>query len=103
MTRTTKQAAQRRLGRIAAVLALVGALLGALPGPTVVQAADPMGPTADQAVQLVDRPLSGHLDANASGSFAFYKFWYPADGTTATVKVDIVPDDIFILQHAGIY
>ncbi|HZQ99312.1 MAG TPA: hypothetical protein VFC93_10910 [Chloroflexota bacterium] len=88
------------LVRFACAALLAGALLGGI-GPA--QAADPMGPSADQAVQLVDRPLAGHLDADQYGRFAFYKFWYPSDGSTATVNVQIKPDDVYTMQKAGMF
>src|SRR5262245_5655649 len=87
-----------RLLRGAAALALGATLLapaaGAFAAPA--QSADPAQP-----VELTDQ-MSGHLVGGPAGHFAFYRFFYPADGTTATVNVEVSPDDPTILQNVGI-
>ncbi|HZQ99311.1 MAG TPA: hypothetical protein VFC93_10905 [Chloroflexota bacterium] len=93
----------RPLSRRAFVrLAGAGVLATSVLSSGIAFAADPQAASADQAVQLVDRPLSGHLDAGSGGHFAFYKFAYPADGSTATVNLMMTPDDPMVLQNAGL-
>src|SRR5689334_18108669 len=86
------------LVRGAAALALGAALLGpaanALAAPA--QSADP-----SQPVPLADQ-TTGHLVGGPGGHFAFYRFFYPADGSTATVNVEVTPDDPTILQNVGV-
>lgn len=83
-------------------IAGAGLLATSLMAAGAAAAADPQSATVEQAVALVDRPLTGRLEGNSGGSFAFYKFDYPGDGSTATVNVQITPDDPNVLRNAGI-
>jgi len=83
--------------RLLGVVAVVAATLA--PGASAL-AADPQAGSPGEAVPL-DRKLSGHL--NPGGGFAFYRFYYPADGSVATVNLDIMPSDPFILQNTGFH
>src|SRR5262245_15457567 len=67
---------------------------------TAALAADPVATSPDQAISL-SRKLTGHLDAGTGGHFAYYKFFYPADGSTATINAHFTPDDPVVLQNAG--
>src|SRR5262245_48556310 len=67
---------------------------------TAALAADPVATSPDQAISL-SRKLTGHLDAGTGGHFAFYKFTYAADGSTATINANLLPDDPVVLQNAG--
>jgi hypothetical protein len=79
-------------------LVLTVALLGgrAAAEPVAGQTDDP-----NQAL-LLDKAYAGHLDPGRDGHFAYYRFYYPADGSTATVNVQIYPDDATVLANAGI-
>jgi hypothetical protein len=79
--------------RILAAAAVVVAALA----PVSALAADPMANAPAQAIML-DREMTGSLAPNG---FAYYKFFYPADGTVATVNMNVVPDDSHILQNIG--
>ena len=68
---------------------------------TAAFAADPVATSPQQAISL-SRKLTGHLDPGTGGHFAFYKFFYPADGSTATINVNFTPDDATVLQNAGL-
>ena len=86
-----------RLRRFAgAVLIVASALLTA----TEAMAADTQTAVPGSAFTL-DRPLSGHLEAGSVGHFAYYRFIYPADGTTATINLQVWPDDPAVLKNAG--
>lgn len=81
--------------------AVAGALL-TLPLVGAARAADqPQTSIFEQAVPLVGRH-HGHLAGTTGGNFAYYRFYYPGDGTTATVYAQITPDDPGVLQTAGI-
>jgi hypothetical protein len=67
---------------------------------TAAFAADPVATSSDQAISL-SRKMSGHLDPGTGGHFAFYKFFYPGDGSTATVNANFTPDDSTVLTNAG--
>jgi hypothetical protein len=77
-----------------------GLVVASLLLPTAAFAADPVATNPQQAVSL-SRKLTGHLDAGTGGHFAFYKFVYPADGSTATINAHFTPDDPVVLQNAG--
>jgi len=68
---------------------------------TAAFAADPVATDASQAISL-SRKFTGHLDPGTGGHFAFYKFVYKADGSTATVNANFTPDDATVLQNAGL-
>ncbi|HEV8638685.1 MAG TPA: hypothetical protein VG370_31110 [Chloroflexota bacterium] len=86
-----------RTWRALAAAAMLVAALGPVGG---VAAADAQTADPAQAVPLT-RQLSGHL--NPAGSFAYYKFFYPADGSVATINLEVVPDDSFLLQNVGFH
>jgi hypothetical protein len=81
--------------RILAATAVVAAALA----PVSALAADPQASAPAQAIVL-DRQMAGSV---APGSFAYYKFFYPADGTVATINMDATPDDPFILANVGFH
>src|SRR5262245_34573543 len=83
--------------RLLAVLAVVTATLA--PAASAL-AADPQASSPEQAVAL-DKKLSGHLDP--AGGLAFYKFFYAADGSVATINMDVTPGDSFLLEHVGFH
>jgi hypothetical protein len=74
---------------------VLGGVAHAEDEPTVAQ-------TDDFAKALpLDRAYSGHLAAGRGGHFAYYKFFYAADGSTATVNVQVYPDDAVVLKNVG--
>ena len=79
--------------RILAVAAVIAAALA----PMSALAADPQASAPAQAIAL-DRQMTGSLAPNG---FAYYKFFYPGDGTVATVNMNVTPDDAHLLQNAG--
>ena len=81
---------------------LLGAAIAAVPLllPGGVSAAGPQAATADQAVPLT-QPMSGHLDPNSAGSFAYYSFSYPGDQSTVTIDLNVAPDDPTLLPLTG--
>jgi hypothetical protein len=84
--------------------ALAAALIAALAlAATGASAADPTAQQTDQFEQAptLDRPYAGHLPAGRNGHFAYYRFFYPADGSTATINVQMFPDDAIVLKNAG--
>jgi hypothetical protein len=83
------------MGAAALLACALGPAAGAL-------AADPQAVAPEQAIRL-DRQLSGHLDAGAGGHFAYYKFFYPADGSTVTVNLEVRPDDPAVLPNVGFH
>jgi hypothetical protein len=87
----------RHLARAIGAGLIVASML--LPA-TAAFAADPVATNPQQAVSL-SRKLTGHLDAGTGGHFAFYKFFYAADGSTATINAHFTPDDSTVLQNAG--
>src|SRR5688500_12979286 len=82
----------RSLRVLAAAMVVVAALV-----PASAFAADPMASSPSQAITL-DREMSGALAPNG---FAYYKFFYPADGTVATANMNVVPDDVHLLGNVG--
>ena len=82
----------RSLRILAAAAVFVAALV-----PTSALAADPMANAPSQAIAL-EREMSGSLAPNG---FAYYKFFYPGDGTVATINMNLVPDDVHILANVG--
>src|SRR4051812_19021164 len=85
-------------GLLAAGLIAVGAL-----GVGGAAAAEPTAQQSDRFDQAptLDQPYAGHLKAGRDGHFAYYRFYYPADGSTATVNVQMWPDDAIVLKNAG--
>lgn len=78
------------------VLAAVAVVVAAL-APFSAGAADPQANTPSQAISL-DREMSGTLAPNG---FAFYRFFYAADATTATINMNTVPDDVHLMANVG--
>jgi hypothetical protein len=76
---------------------VLAAALGPVGG---VAAADLQASNPSQAVPLTQQ-LTGHL--NPAGSFAYYRFTYPADGSVATVNMNVTPDDAALLQDVGFH
>jgi hypothetical protein len=88
-------------GRWARTLAVLGLTLAL--GGSPAAAADPVAQQTDDFAKapLLDRTFAGHLDPGRDGHFAYYRFFYPADGSTATVNVQMFPDDTVVLRNAG--
>lgn len=84
----------------AAAAALI-VLMTSAPAGAAAQTGDPIAQSAETAITL-SRKLTGTLPANSSGSFAFYKFFYPGDGKTVSINAHFRPDDPLVLQHAGL-
>ena len=95
MANSLRLVALRGVGAAAVVVWALGPAAGAL-------AADPQAVAPEQAIRL-DRPLSGHLNAGGGGRFAYYKFFYPADGTTVTLNLEVRPDDPAVLPNVGFH
>ena len=95
MANSLRLVALRGVGAAAVLASALGPAAGAL-------AADPQAVAPEQAIRL-DRPLSGHLDGGGGGHFAYYKFFYPADGTTVTVNLEVRPDDPAVLPNVGFH
>lgn len=83
--------------RLLGVAAVVAATLA--PGASAL-AADPQSGSPSGAIAL-DKRLTGQL--GPGGTFAYYRFYYSADGSVATINLDAVPDDSFMLQQAGFH
>src|SRR5581483_6313053 len=67
-----------------------------LPSPT------PDNSTPKSAIPVQpDQVVSGYLEGDKLGKFAYYKFDYKGDGSTVNVDVEIQPDDILVLKSAG--
>jgi hypothetical protein len=80
------------------ILAAAAVVLAAL-APVSALAADPQADAPAQAIVL-DREMTGSVAPNG---FAYYRFFYPADGTVATVNMDATPDDPSILASVGFH
>jgi hypothetical protein len=78
------------------IFAVIAVLVAAL-APASALAADPQASAPAQAIVL-DRQMTGSVAPNA---FAYYKFFYPGDGTVATINMNVVPDDVHLLQSIG--
>src|SRR5579884_654376 len=63
----------------------------ATPTPTPV----PVGQntTADRATALTGSPVNATLAGTPAGSFQFYKFTYPGDGSSVRIDLDVSPSD----------
>jgi hypothetical protein len=90
----------RALLRLVGVLALV---LGMIFVPAAAQASHPQAATPEEAIALQGE-MGGQFGPATfgAGQFAYYTFVYPADGTTATVNMQVWPDDAAVLQNVGI-
>ncbi|MGH2460745.1 MAG: hypothetical protein ACRDIY_17965 [Chloroflexota bacterium] len=61
------------------------------------------GSTAETAVPLpASVGASGTLTGSGNGTFAFYTFDYPGNGTTGTVTLDVTPNDPNLTNAVGI-
>lgn len=89
---------RQTLARLVSATALIGSILATTTGAL---AAEMQATSAETAVVL-NKEMTGHLDPNSGGSFSFFKFWYDADGSTATVNLQVTPDDPAILKNVGV-
>ena len=76
-------------------------LLLPLPAATSAPAADVQSSSADQPMSLTGTPLSGTLSGLGNDQVAFYSFNYAGDGSTATIGLQVFPDDDLVLRRAG--
>ncbi len=93
--------------RVAALVVGALLLLGLAASPSETRAAaDPQASTSDAAVPLT-RKLSGHLEPGMKlydqqqATIAYYRFFYPADGSAVTVSAEVAPDDPVVLKNVA--
>ena len=79
------------------------ALLLALGIASNAVAATPDGKTATTAIPLpASVSTSGTLTGTANGSFAYYTFDYPGNGTTGTITLNVTPTDSNTTNAVGV-
>jgi hypothetical protein len=93
----------RRNRALLRVVGVVALLLGMLLVPGGAQASHPQAATPAEAIALQgERGGQFGPAVFGAGQFAYYTFVYPADGTTATVNMQVWPDDPAVLRNVGI-